>query len=133
ELLARIGVGCRTVELHREIDAKNRLLEEMAHTDSLTGLPHRGAIEDWAARQLRGAARHGFPMWVVQGDLDSFKSINDSYGHDAGDAVLRRFSEILRRNSSLGCRRYWGHFVPQLGGFRLEVLNLEFAVFKLVE
>src|SRR4029077_10250465 len=40
---------------------------------------------------------------------------------------------FLRRNSSLGCRRYWGHFVPQLGGFRLEVLNLEFAVFKLVE
>src|SRR4029077_11459465 len=40
---------------------------------------------------------------------------------------------FLRRNSSLGCRRYWGPFVPQLGGFRLEVLNLEFAVFKLVE
>jgi len=99
ELLARIGVGCRTVELHREIDAKNQLLEEMAHTDSLTGLPNRRAIEEWAARQLRGAARHGFPMWVVQGDLDSFKNINDSYGHDAGDAVLRRFSEILKGNT----------------------------------
>jgi two-component system, cell cycle response regulator len=99
ELLARIGVGCRTVELHREIDGKNRLLEEMAHTDSLTGLPNRRAIEDWAARQLRGAARHGFPLWVVQGDLDSFKNINDSYGHDAGDAVLRRFSEILKGNT----------------------------------
>ncbi len=99
ELLARIGVGCRTVELHREIDAKNRLLEEMAHTDSLTGLPNRRAIEEWAARQLRGAARHGFPFWVVQPDLDSFNKINDSYGHDAGDAVLRRFSEILKGNT----------------------------------
>jgi two-component system cell cycle response regulator len=99
ELLARIGVGCRTVELHREIDAKNRLLEEMAHTDSLTSLPNRRAIEEWAARQLRGAARHGFPLWVVLGDLDSFKNINDSYGHDAGDAVLRRFSEILKGNT----------------------------------
>src|SRR5882724_4164161 len=99
ELLARIGVGCRTVELHREIDAKNRLLEAMAHTDSLTGLPNRRAIEDWAARQLRGAARHGFPLWVVQGDLDSFKKINDNYGHDAGDLVLRRFSEILKGNT----------------------------------
>jgi two-component system, cell cycle response regulator len=96
ELLARIDVGCRTVELHREIDAKNRLLEEMAHTDSLTGLPNRRALEDWAARQLRGAARHGFPFWVVQVDLDSFKKINDNHGHDAGDAVLRRFSEILK-------------------------------------
>jgi two-component system chemotaxis response regulator CheY len=99
ELQARIGVGCRTVELHREIDGKNRLLEEMAHTDPLTGLPNRRAIEEWAARQLRGAARHGFPLWVVQGDLDSFKNINDTYGHDAGDAVLRRFSEVLKGNT----------------------------------
>jgi two-component system cell cycle response regulator len=96
ELLARVGVGLRTVELHREIDAKNRQLEAMANTDSLTDLPNRRAIEDWSARQLRGAARHGFPLWVVQADLDSFKEINDSYGHDAGDAVLRRFSEILK-------------------------------------
>lgn len=99
ELLARIGVGCRTVELHGEIDAKNRLLEEMAHTDPLTGLPNRRAIEDWAARQLRGAARHGFPFWVVHADLDSFKTINDSYGHDAGDVVLQKFAEILKTNT----------------------------------
>jgi two-component system chemotaxis response regulator CheY len=99
ELLARIGVGCRTVELHREIDAKNRLLEEMAHTDVLTGVPNRRALEDWAGRQLRGAARHGFPYWVVAADLDSFKNINDSYGHDAGDAVLQRFAEILKNNT----------------------------------
>jgi two-component system, cell cycle response regulator len=96
ELLARVGVGCRTVELHREIAGKNQLLEEMAHTDSLTGLPNRRAIEDWGGRQLRGAARHGFPFWVVLADLDCFKNINDNYGHDAGDAVLRKFAEILK-------------------------------------
>src|SRR5882757_878976 len=99
ELLARIGVGCRTVELHREIDAKNQLLEEMAHTDSLTGLPNRRAIEEWAARQLRGAARHGFSLWVVHADLDSFKIINDSHGHEAGDEVLRGFAAILKENT----------------------------------
>jgi diguanylate cyclase (GGDEF)-like protein len=99
ELLARIGVGCRTVELHREIDAKNRLLEALAHTDSMTDLPNRRAIEDWAGRQLRGAARHGFPFWVVQADLDSFKEVNDSCGHDAGDVVLKRFSEVLKGNT----------------------------------
>ena len=46
----------------------------------MTDLPNRRAIEDWADRQLRGAARHGFPMWVVQADLDSFKEINEATG-----------------------------------------------------
>jgi two-component system, cell cycle response regulator len=99
ELLARVGVGSRTVELHREIAAKNRLLEEMAHTDSLTGLPNRRAIEEWAGRQLRGAARHGFSLWVVHADLDCFKNINDSYGHDAGDTVLRKFGQVLQNHT----------------------------------
>jgi two-component system cell cycle response regulator len=99
ELLARIGVGRRTIGLHREIEAKNKLLEEMAHTDSLTGLPNRRAIEEWAARQLRGAARHRFAMWVAHADLDNFKSINDSFGHDAGDQVLQKFAEVLREST----------------------------------
>ncbi len=99
ELLARIGVGKRIIDLHREIDAKNKLLEEMAHTDSLTGLPNRRAIEEWAGRQLRGAARHGYSLWVVHADLDSFKIINDSHGHEAGDEVLRGFAAILKENT----------------------------------
>lgn len=99
ELLARIGVGRRTIELHREIEAKNKLLEQMAHTDPLTGLPNRRAIEEWAKRQLRGAARHGFWLWVIHVDLDHFKSINDNYGHEAGDQVLRGIATTLRENT----------------------------------
>jgi two-component system cell cycle response regulator len=99
ELLARVEVGRRLVELHRQVEAKNRLLEELALTDSLTGLPNRRAIDEWAPRQLSGAARHGFPFWVVMADLDNFKNVNDSSGHDAGDKVLKRFSEILKTNS----------------------------------
>lgn len=99
ELLARIGVGRRMVDMHREIDDKNVLLERMAHTDPLTGLANRRALEDWANRQLRGATRHGFPFWVVLADLDHFKEINDTYGHDAGDAVLKKFAEILNKNT----------------------------------
>jgi two-component system cell cycle response regulator len=99
ELLARIGVGRRIIDLHREIDAKNKLLEEMAHTDSLTGLPNRRAIEEWATRQLRGAARHGYALWVVHADLDNFKTINDSHGHEAGDEVLKGFATILKENT----------------------------------
>jgi two-component system, cell cycle response regulator len=96
ELLARIGVGRRTIDLHREIDGKNKLLEEMAHTDPLTALPNRRALEEWAGRQLRGAARHSYSLWVIYADLDSFKNINDSHGHDAGDQVLKEFAAILK-------------------------------------
>jgi two-component system, cell cycle response regulator len=99
ELLARIGVGCRIINLNRQIDAKSRLLEEEARTDKLTGLPNRRAIEEWTARQVLGAARHGFPVWVVLADIDSFKNINDTYGHAAGDAVLQTFAELLKRNT----------------------------------
>ena len=96
ELCARIGVGRRIICLQRDIEAKNLLLQEAARTDSLTGLPNRRAIEEWAERQIRGATRHGYPLWVILADLDSFKNVNDSYGHDAGDMVLQKFAEVLR-------------------------------------
>ncbi len=99
ELIARVGVGVRIIGLQREIEAKNLLLKELALTDALTGLPNRRAIDDWATRQLSGAARYGFSFWVALADLDHFKTINDTYGHDAGDSVLKAFSEILKGNS----------------------------------
>jgi two-component system, cell cycle response regulator len=110
ELLARVAVGQRMAELHRQIQTKNRLLEELARTDPLTGLPNRRAIEEWAVRALKGAARHGFPFWVVMADLDHFKSINDTYGHETGDLVLQRFAQVLRINirSSDICGRLGG-------------------------
>src|SRR5208282_271274 len=80
ELQARVRVGLRIVDLHREIQDKNRQLEEMALTDSLTGLPNRRAIDFWANRQLSAAMRHDFPVWVAMADLDHFKSINDTPG-----------------------------------------------------
>lgn len=99
ELLARAEVGRRVINLHRQIEAKNRLLQELALTDSLTNLPNRRAIEDWATRQLNGAARYGFSFWIVLADLDHFKTINDKYGHEAGDTVLKRIGEILKTHS----------------------------------
>ena len=99
ELVARVEVGRRIVELHREVQAKNRLLEEMALTDSLTGLLNRRAVDVWASCQLSAAARHDFSFWVVMTDLDFFKKVNDTYGHDAGDIVLKTFADILKTNT----------------------------------
>jgi diguanylate cyclase (GGDEF)-like protein len=99
ELQARVRVGRRNADLHDQLQAKNRQLEEMALTDALTGLPNRRAIDFWAAGQLSAAARHDFPIAVVMADLDHFKSINDTHGHDAGDIVLRSFAEVLKSNT----------------------------------
>jgi len=110
ELVARVSVGLRISELTREIQCKNKLLEELSLTDPLTGLPNRRAFEQWATRELKGAIRHGFGFWIVMADLDRFKSVNDNYGHAAGDEVLKLFSSILRENtrSSNMCARFGG-------------------------
>ena len=110
ELRARVAVGRRIAGLYREIQAKNLLLEELALTDSLTGLPNRRAVESFATRELNAAARYGFPLWVAVADLDAFKVINDTYGHEAGDLVLKRFGELLRTHtrSSNICGRLGG-------------------------
>lgn len=99
ELLARVGVGRRIIQLHREVEAKNRQLEQLALTDSLTSLPNRRAIDLWVDGQLSSAARHDFPVWVVMADLDHFKRVNDTYGHEAGDTVLKNFGAILKAST----------------------------------
>jgi two-component system chemotaxis response regulator CheY len=110
EMLARIGVGRRIIDLNRQLAAKSMKLEEAARTDPLTGLPNRRAIEEWAFKQLRGATRHGFSLWVVVGDIDSFKTINDTFGHHAGDIVIKTFADLLKRftRSSDICGRLGG-------------------------
>lgn len=99
ELLARIGVGRRMISLHREIESKNRLLEEAARTDHLTGIANRRAVEEFAAKQISGAVRYKFSLWVVTADLNKFKFINDTYGHSAGDEVLQHFARLLAMNT----------------------------------
>jgi len=118
ELLARIRVGRRIAELHRQVEAKNKMLEELALTDSLTGLPNRRAVEHWVERELSAAARHGYTLWVVMADLDRFKAINDAYGHEVGDRVLKAFAAILNANTRASniCARLGGEeFVLVLG------------------
>jgi two-component system, cell cycle response regulator len=133
ELLARVGVGRRIITLNRQNDVKSKLLEEEARTDTLTGLPNRRAIEEWASRQLRGAARHRFPLWVALADIDSFKGINDTYGHAAGDAVLQTFAELLKRNtrSSDICGRLGGdEFVLVITHVNAENIQLTLEKFR---
>lgn len=99
ELLARAQVGQRIISLQRQLEARNRLLKELAFADALTGLPNRRAVEEWTCRQMSGARRHGFSLWVALADLDNFKHVNDAFGHESGDIVLKHFAEVLKSNT----------------------------------
>lgn len=99
ELKARVRVGKRISDLHLQLMEKNRELSEMALSDPLTGLPNRRALDAWAAHQISAAVRHEFSIWIVLADLDHFKKINDLYGHDIGDMVLKGFAEVLKVNT----------------------------------
>ena len=88
-------------------DAARRELQLLANRDDLTGLMNRRHFMESAATELRRAQRYGRPAAVALGDLDFFKSLNDTYGHGAGDAVLRTFADLLAeslRQSDLVCR-----------------------------
>jgi diguanylate cyclase (GGDEF)-like protein len=67
-------------------------------TDGLTGLMNRRAFEEALGRELARAVRHDRPLAIALMDIDRFKGINDSYGHLAGDAILRQFGALLRAN-----------------------------------
>ena len=72
-------------------------LEELATTDGLTGLFNKRALTDAAVQKLRSAARFKKPLSVMVCDIDHFKKVNDTYGHDVGDIVIRGFGDVLRR------------------------------------
>ncbi len=78
--------------LHAAVERETLL----ARTDALTGLPNRRAFLELASRELARAERHGSTVAVAVVDLDDFKSVNDRFGHEAGDEVLRGFAEIAR-------------------------------------
>jgi diguanylate cyclase (GGDEF)-like protein len=110
ELVARIG---RTLRVKRTLDrlshAKNRA-EHLALTDPLTGLPNRRALEERLAQEIERARRYAHQLGCLVMDLDRFKSINDSLGHAAGDAVLRKVAQALKD----GLRSF--DFVARYGG-----------------
>jgi len=88
-------------------DAVRRELEVLANRDDLTGLMNRRHFMESAKSELRRAQRYDRPIAVAIGDLDSFKNLNDTYGHDGGDVVLRSFARLLAeslRESDLVCR-----------------------------
>ncbi|MEO6281537.1 diguanylate cyclase domain-containing protein [Roseateles sp.] len=79
----------------RELQASQQMLEQMAYYDGLTGLPNRRLFNDDLRRLMAQAQRNGLGLYLLLIDLDHFKQINDTLGHDVGDAVLTAVAACL--------------------------------------
>lgn len=98
ELQVRLRAGKRIIDLQMDLLNAREELRERAEKDLLTLLPNRSAIQTILDQELARCQRDNRSVGVVVLDLDHFKSINDTYGHFAGDAVLRETAQRFRAN-----------------------------------
>ena len=99
-------VEVRTIELNKaneKLEITNEALEEekerlvkLARTDDLTGLDNRRTILDYLEDQINQAKRYERPVSIMMADIDHFKRINDTYGHTAGDEVLKKMAGVFQ-------------------------------------
>ena len=98
-----IAFALRRVQLFRQV-------EKLSLTDGLTGLWRRGALDEKIAEEFRRASALKTPLGFMIADIDHFKRLNDTYGHQFGDAVLKRVAQLLREGV------YETDFVGRYGG-----------------
>ena len=107
ELLARVRTQVRRHRFTLELRERVNSTMQMAIVDELTGLYNRRYFDRHLSMMLEKSTAQDRDMAVMMLDLDYFKSVNDTHGHDAGDAVLKEFAERLQRNIrgvDLACR-----------------------------
>lgn len=91
-----LGVSLFAYISMREINVLHRMMREQAVTDALTGLLNRSLLDDSLQRAIAQSWRSDVPMALITIDVDHFKVINDTLGHDKGDVVLRELGHLLR-------------------------------------
>ena len=114
ELLARADTQLRRKRYTDMLRSTVQHSMELAITDGLTGLHNRRYLENHLQTLVNEATSRGKPLSVVIVDIDYFKSVNDTHGHDAGDDVLREFSQRIKsnlRSVDLACRYGGEEFV----------------------
>jgi two-component system, cell cycle response regulator len=114
ELIARVRTQIRRKRYTERLRDNVQCSMELAITDPLTGLYNRRYMESHVGTLIERSAARGKSLSVLILDIDYFKSINDSFGHDAGDDVLREFAERLKasiRGIDLACRYGGEEFV----------------------
>ncbi len=113
-------------QLHARIDEIGRLqvaLQELAVRDGLTGLYNRRYLDETLEREVSRARREGNPLALVMIDIDYFKRVNDTYGHQVGDEALRMLASVLLANiraEDVACRYGGEEFLMLLPNMPLE-------------
>ena len=110
-------------------------LEELATTDALTGLKNHRAFQDRFKTEYDRARRYDTPLSVVMLDVDKFKQYNDTYGHPAGDAILKQVARILQdtsRSSDVVARYGGEEFAIVMPGADMEQANIVAERFRLM-
>jgi two-component system cell cycle response regulator len=114
ELIARVRTQLRKKRYSDKLRHNVQLSLEMAITDQLTGLHNRRYMARHLDNLIQGARKSGKPIAFLIMDIDHFKAVNDTYGHDAGDEVLREFAGRISANVrgiDLACRYGGEEFV----------------------
>jgi diguanylate cyclase (GGDEF)-like protein len=110
EVLARVRIQLKIYRLQRELEQRNAVIEQqkselevanaelmrLSTTDHLTGIPNRRRFIELVEEEIRVADRYGATFTLVMLDVDRFKAVHDTYGHDVGDQVLRHVATTIR-------------------------------------
>ncbi len=98
ELLARVTTQVKMKNIWDELQEKNIILEEVVKKDSLTNLYNHRHFHERLSDEFSRAKRYNLPLCCVLIDIDYFKRVNDQYGHQSGDLVLKSLSQIINEN-----------------------------------
>ena len=98
ELIARLKTATRVLELEKSLKDAYEKIRVLSITDKLTGCYNRTYMDEYLSKEISRATRYQRPISLVMADIDHFKRVNDTYGHQAGDQVLKNFVTIIRDN-----------------------------------
>jgi len=82
----------------KELEKSEKKLQQLSITDPLTGVYNRRYLYDFLKREFERAKRYNLPLSCMMVDIDHFKNLNDTYGHRAGDLVLKKLTTFLKEN-----------------------------------
>ena len=96
ELIARLKTALRVLELEKSLKDAYEKIRLLSITDKLTGCYNRTYMDEYLAKEIARATRYHRPLSLVMADIDYFKRVNDTYGHQAGDLILKNFVLSMR-------------------------------------